>query len=218
MNRVLPLLLCLLVSVPLWAQKTPIVAETSDPKAIGFLDKMKTRFATYKTIQSDFKLTIELGADREVQQGTMYVMGDKFRVETSFQHIISDGKTVWYHDKKNNQLQINNVDESVISPANLLKIYEQGNKVVCGYQGEATEGGKSVNVIEMKPTDRNADYSKIRVYVEKANDQLLKAIVFGKDNMRYTFDVLKIIPNVGVTNDRFTFDQNKFTGEVIDLR
>lgn len=200
------------------AQNSPAPRETTDPRATAILERMKAKFAAYKAMQADFRLTIELGSDREVQQGTMFVTGDKFRVETPSQNIISDGKTVWYHDKKNNQLQINNLDENVISPANLLKIYERGDKVICGLAGEATEGGKTVMVIEMKPTDRNAEYSKIRIYVEKGTDQLVKAIVFGKDSMRYTFEVSKITPNVSVGNDKFFFDQSKFSGEVIDLR
>jgi outer membrane lipoprotein carrier protein len=217
MMRSLFFLLGLFFLTALHAQKSPIV-ESSDARAVGFLDKMKTKFSGYKTLQANFKLTIKLENQSEVQQGIMYVSGDKFRVEIHGQHIISDGKTVWYHDMTNNQLQINNVDDNVMSPASLLKIYEQGGKVICGYMGEETVNGKTTNEIEMKPKDRNADYGKISVFLDKANDQIVQAIVFGKDGMKYTFDVERIVPNVVVGNDRFFFDQSKFTGEVIDLR
>lgn len=202
------------------AQKSAIAqGDNSDPKAKAILDRMKAKLNGYKTMSMEFKLTLEMGADKDVQQGKAYMSGKKYRMEMPNQDVICDGAYLWIVDKKNNQAQKNNVDsesENFYSPSNIIKIYEN-NQVIYAVVGEATEAGKPCTLIEFKPTDRDADYSKIRLSVDKSTDMVVRAIVFGKDGMRYTFDVLKLTPNAPVGDAQFIFDAKNFKGEIIDV-
>lgn len=203
------------------AQKV-MPAEQSDSKAKALLDKLRTKYDSYKTITGDFKLTIKNGDDKEVQTGKIYLSGEKYRFEMKDQDVICDAKTVWFHQKKNNELQINSADaedDNILSPAKMFKMYETSSKVIYSLMGEVVEGGKTLQQIEFKPRDRNAaDYAKIRMSIDKATSLLVRVEVFGKDGMQYFFDITKINPDGAIDSSKFTFDDAHFKGNKTDLR
>lgn len=196
--------------------------EISDPQAKKILDKMKAKFESYKTIQATFKLTIETGSEKDVQQGTTFLAGNKYRMEMSKQDVICDGQAVWFHAKKDNEVQVsdaNTEEGSMLSPSKLLMVYQEGKKVLYAISGEGTENGKHVVFIEFKPTNNQEDYSKMRVAIDKTTDQVVQVKIFGKDGMRYTFDILSLTPNAAIPASKFIFDKSKFPGiHVVDNR
>ena len=85
-------------------------------------------------------MTIESpGKVKEVQKGTLYIKGDKYRLEFAGQDVISDGKTRWTYVKDANEIQIDNQrkDENAITPTNIFTLYEKGWN--SKYIGEAKE-------------------------------------------------------------------------------
>jgi len=199
--------------------------EVSDPKAKAILERLRKQYDGFATMDALFTLTIELPDTKkpDTRKGKMSQQGDSYRLETENEMIISDGKTLWTYLKDLNRVQITEArakdKNTLLSPKQLIYAYEN-KEFVYSLVGEATEGGKSCNLVEFKPVKRNGDYTKLRIAVDKATDRIVSIKVFGRDNSRYTMQISSLKANVGnYAPGYFTFDKNNFKGvKVEDLR
>lgn len=202
----------------------PAPPEKSDPEAKKVLDKIRKKYEGYKTLEATFSLNIEVpGQDKDVQKGTIAQADKKFRLDMDQQVIVSDGKTTWVYLKKNNEVQINDADPAdtengFLTPKDLLKRYQKGDYLY-SITEKTTENGKLLTQIEFKPTDKNSEYSKLRVSIDEKAGAIQSVKAFGKDGSRYTFSINKLTPNKQFAADQFTFDTKKYPGvKVEDLR
>ncbi len=200
-------------------------AEKSDPKAKILLDKLKKQYDGYKTMQVEFTLTIE-GAENskpEIQRGKLTQEGEKYYAQMSNQLIISDGKSIWLYQKKNNEVQISNAnpdekDGNMLSPKALIKMYESG-KLRYTLSGDDVEGSRKVKLIEFKPTDKKADYSKMRLALDSQTNEVVSLRAFNKDGSRYILKLDKLLTNKVLEANIFSFDKSKYPNvHVEDLR
>jgi outer membrane lipoprotein carrier protein len=199
-------------------------SETSDPQAKILLDKVKKQYDSYKSLQADFSLLIEFPEQpKETQKGKIYQAGDKYRVETSSQTVISDGKTVWFYTRKNNECQVNDATATksmggVVSPKEIVRMYEKGDYIYA-LAGEATENGVVCKGIEFKPVSKNSEFTKLRLAIDKKTNKMVSMRTFSKDGSRYTFLVSKTDANKTVNQGLFVFDKAQFPGvHLEDLR
>lgn len=208
-----------------FAQSGEFVRETSDPAAKAILEKLRKKYEGYKTVEADFKLTIEIPEeDAEIQTGNLAQEGEKYRLKLDNQAIYSDGQTLWLYLKSNNEVQINNVDdfeeedEDFLSPKDLLRIYEKED-FIYGLTNEGYENGAAIQQIEFKPIDKDSEYAKMRLTIDKRKNQIMRIKAFAVDGARYTMDVTKFKPNLTYKNADFIFNPKDFPGvHVEDLR
>lgn len=207
-----------------FAQSQMTKASDSDPKAKKILDALKKQYNSYKSLEVNFELEIELpGKGKETQKGKLVKSGKKFMAELPDQDVYCDGKTVWLHLKSNKEVQINNYeegksDEIMMSPTDMMKMYESG-KYAYAITGSAVENGTNVTLIEFKPLDKKSTYSKMRLAVDTKNNKATSMRVFSKDGSKYTLLVKNILPNKAYTADVFVFNAKKHPGvHVEDLR
>ena len=218
----LSLAICV-ISLPLFAQRnTMSSAADSDPQAKAILDKLRTKYENLKAVKANFSLIIEIPEQaKEVQKGTLAQAGDNFRLELGDQNIISDGKTVWLHLKNNNEVQIMDADNDsgdFLSPKDLMQIYEQED-FVYALTNQIKEGDKLIEQIEFKPIDRNSDYSKLRLSVDKRKNEIVRIKAFSSDGTRYTMRIDKWVDNVNFPSGHFGFDASQFPDIYVeDLR
>ncbi|HMO40888.1 MAG TPA: outer membrane lipoprotein carrier protein LolA [Saprospiraceae bacterium] len=199
-------------------------AADSDPRAKAILDKVQKKYEGYKSLEAAFALDIELPEQpKESQKGKVARSGDKYRVELAGQSVICDGKSIWLIMSSNKEVQINNMpdadeDTDILSPQSLFNFYQKG-KFAYVLVNEYSQGGKAVQEIEFKPLQKNFDYSKIRMTVNKTTSEVLNVKAFGKDGSRFTITISQLVPNKAFTADYFTFDKAKYPGyHVEDLR
>lgn len=197
--------------------------ETSDPAARAILEKVRQKYEAYQTLEAEFTLIIELPEQgRESQKGKIAQQGDQYRLDLESQTIVSDGKNIWLHLKNNNEIQITSVedadDESVLSPKDLLHIYEKKNYIYA-LTNEYTDSGRAMQQIEFKPTDRFSEYAKLRVEIDKQLSQVMTIKAFGKDGSRFTLILERMTPNKTMPSNHFTLDPKAYPGvHVEDLR
>lgn len=225
MKKLLIYVIALLIGIQAFGQtegQYALGAEVSDPKAKAILDEVKAKYEGYKSLQTDFTLEIT-GEIEETQEGRVSLMGERYRVEMENQNIISNGNTVWFHLKNNNEVQINNPDpegkNGFLSPADMLKVYDQN--LIYGLKDMVEEDGQVVYHIEFKPRERDeeADFFKLRVSVAKGTYEMTKVIAFSQDGTQYTLSFNNIEPNVNFDEKIFTFDPSKHADIYIeDLR
>jgi outer membrane lipoprotein-sorting protein len=202
------------------AQKIQPAAE-NDPRAKAIFEKLKKKYNS-KTLEVDFRLTIEVPeSEKVVETGKLSQQSPQYRLELNKQTMICDGKTLWLHLKSKNEVQINTVDDaddSFLSPDKLLRIYERRDFAYI-LAGEYVNQKRTLQQIEMKPLDRSADYSKVRVEVDKTTSDLVSIKAFMKDGSRYTVDVSRVSAGKTFPAGYFSFNPKNYPGiRVEDLR
>ena len=204
----------------------------NDPKAKAILSDVSNKYKTYTNIKTDFTYTLNnpKAGVNESMTGTLYAKAksNKYKVllykkdngkSAVNQELISDGKTQWTYLKKDNEVQVNQVDNSNegMNPAQLFTIYEKGFKY--NYNGEEKVGGSTYQVIDLTPTDAKKQIFKVRLMIDKAKKQIYSAEIFDKGGSKYKYTLKSFMPNTTVPETTFAFDAKKYPGvEVVDLR
>lgn len=215
-----------LAAVKMTAQQRNQFTEAgdSDPQAKAILDKLRKKYDAYQSLEADFSLEIQLPEQpKEVQQGKISRQGDQYRVELGSQTIISDGKALWMVLHNNKEVQINDIpdeedSDTFLSPQSFFSFYDKGGFIYV-LSNEYAQSGKIIQQIEFKPTDDYADYSKLRMNIDRNKNEVVDVIAFGKDGSRYTFKLNQLTPNKSFAANFFKFDKAQYPGYYVeDLR
>lgn len=196
-------------------------AQGNDKQSQDILKGVSNKYKTYGTIKATFSFTVENPKTKttEKQSGTLYLKGDKYKLEIAGQEIISDNKTVWTYLKESNEVQVNdpNVNKDAIAPNNIFTMYEKG--FYSKFIEEGQENGVPVQIIELTPIDKSKHYFKIRLAIDKNEKHVVSSKIFDKNGNKSTYSVDKFTPNPNLPDEMFTFKKEKHPGiEVVDLR
>ncbi len=201
-----------------------INAQDQDPKAKGILDDLSKTTKTYKTISSDFVLTM-YGKDKkqvEKQTGKVVVKGQMFKLDIPGNSIVCDGKTIWNHNKDAKEVTIKTFDPNnndQLNPSKIFTIYESGFKFK--YDKEEKVGAALCHVIDLYPTadQQKKKYHTVKLYVDKTKKQVVQMKVMMKDGTMSTYEIKAFKPNAVVADATFTFDTKPFKADqIIDER
>jgi outer membrane lipoprotein-sorting protein len=210
-------ILCILLFI-----SVGLVNAQQDKKAKQILDKLSAKTRSYSAIKTDFSYSL-VNKDRKinkVQNWKLWLKGDSYRLDMGDQLLISDGKVVWKILKADKEVEISlpTSGEDALNPKNVFTMYEKGFKNK--YIKEGKVGTKAVHIIELYPlTPKTKDYNTIRLYIDKAQIQVVKSEIVGNNGNLYTYDIKKFTVNETTAAGFFTFSKTEFPGfEVNDLR
>src|ERR1700749_3535144 len=160
-----------------------------DVAAKAILNKVSEKYKQYDVIKADFDFILDnqQANVKEKRSGTLLAKSksNKFKVtiystdqgakQDVAQEIISDGKTQWTYLKKDNEVQVNNVDNSGtgVNPAQVFTIYEHGYKYI--YNGDTKVAGKVYQEIDLTPEDIKKSFFKVRLLIDKVKKQIYSA-------------------------------------------
>lgn len=198
---------------------------SNDPAAKKILDGVSAKFKTYKAVQAGFTLKVEDGKGKlqGSQNGIVYMKGNKYRVSLTGKEnkeVFSDGTTTWTYDKASNEVTITKVDPTAktITPQNLMTNFYDKD-FLYKLNGEQKSGTRTLQEIEMTPTDKSKTFHKVYVYVDKAKQGIYSTKVLDKNGNKYTYTVNTLNGNATVADQQFVFDKSKYPGvEEVDLR
>ncbi len=197
------------------------VSESQDNKSNQILNKLSKTYKTYKSIQASFAISIKnKQTNTSVKQsGVLFQKGKKFRVNMSGQEIYCDGKTIWTYLKDANEVQISKFDAKAmdINPSEIFTIYEKG--FIHKYVGQVSKGTKTLDVVELTPTDKNKGYFKVKLGIDKLANKIKEMSVHSKNGIVTTYIITKFSPNVPISDSYFKFNSKDKPGVIeIDLR
>ncbi len=202
-----------------------------DAQAKTILGQVSKKYKAYATVKTDFRMTMASPQNETQgsQSGTLVSQSGtgKYRV-TLFspagksavdQEIVSDGKTQWTYQKRDNEVQVTNADHTAtgLNPATLFTMYEKGYKYL--YTGDQKQGGNTYQAIELSPTAASPAIFKVKLLIDKTAKLIYSAQLFDKNGNRYTYLLSNFVPNPKVAGDYFTFSTKAHPGvNVEDLR
>ena len=218
------ILFCIgIVSVGISQTNTMTSKSDSDPKAKVILDKLKKQFDTYKTIQLNFEFQLELpGQPVETQKGKLIQDGVKYAIVMKDQEIYANGKNTWFYLKNKKEVQVSDFvegeNDAFLSPKQMLSLYQKGDYVYSIL--EERKVGKTTFVdIEFKPLTKNADFTKLRLTIDKDSNSMVSLRVFSRDGSRYLLKMSSLIPNRTYGPETFVLNTKELKGvHIEDLR
>lgn len=208
---------CLLM---LWCGMQPLQAQ--DAKAKSILEAVSKKINGLKSLKANFAFHLNgaNGKVKETKKGSFAMKGQKYHVLIAGQEIICDTKTIWTYMKEANEVQISNFnpDEQSISPTKLLtNFYDK--EYSYKYAGSKKVAGKNCDVIELTPTNKGKQLSKLELAVDKASKTITGGNIWEKNGNNYQYEISNFTPNPNISDNYFTFDTKAHPGvEVVDLR
>jgi len=194
----------------------------TDATARSLLNKVTQTYEGYKSIRTDFTLTVQQPQQTNyTESGTLTMVAEtgKYRITTNSQDIVSDGKTQWMVLKDEQEVQVTEADNSsgAISPATIFSFYTNGYKYVSAPNEQA--GGIPLGVVELSPEDPQTPYFKIKLRINKSTNLIYDVTIFDKSGVKYTYTLKNTKASPSIPADTFVFKQTDYPGmEIVDLR
>lgn len=216
MKHLLYILIC--------ASTLNVFAQDQDPKAKTILDDLSKVTKAYKTISADYVFTIFNKDKKQVekQTGKVQVKGQKFKLEIPGNSIVSDGKTIWTHNKDAAEVTIKNFDannDDQLNPSKIFTLYESGYKYK--FDKEEKVGIVVCNVIDLYPSVKpeKKKFHTIKIYIDKAKKQVVQLKMLMKDGGTQLYEIKTFKPNLELADALFVFDTKAFKADqIIDER
>jgi len=197
------------------------VSAQYDPKALEILDAMSKKYKSIPAFEANITCNLSNDVDKvnDEFKGKITVKGDKFRMVLPEQEVINNGATIWTYLPEAKEVNIDNYDPTSedINPSKIHEVYKKGYKYL--YLQDKTDGGVLCEEIDLVPEKKDAQYFKIKMFINKKEKTVQSFTLFDKGGNRYKYTVSKFTANSKVEDSFFTFDPKNYPGvEVIDLR
>lgn len=198
------------------------IAQKNDSEAKKILDGVSKKFKSFKTVQASFTYSVENanGKTLSTKKGTVSMKGTKYRVSFNGQEIFCDGTTVWNYDQSSNEVTITKLDAAngTITPQKLFTNFYDKDFLYT-LNGENKMRGKTLQEIQMTPTDKSKPFHTVYVLIDKNAKSIYSTKVLEKTGDRYNYTVNSLKSNQKMDDKSFVFDKSKYPGvEVVDLR
>tara|TARA_B100000941_G_C28483900_1_gene543828 strand:- start:873 stop:1505 length:633 start_codon:yes stop_codon:yes gene_type:complete len=189
-----------------------------DPEAELILEKMSTKYKSKPAFMSTFEQNLinEMSVVNESISGTVYVKGDKYKLEIAGQIIFNDGRDLWSYSKDIMEVTVSTYDEEEqdISLTNIWDLYKEGYKYGLNLPDEQGNW-----IVDLEPIERGVEaFYKIRMVITNEYDLKSFRIFEGSGN-QYNYTITKLIDRADLKDDFFTFDLAQYPEvEIIDFR
>lgn len=212
------ILICL--TIPSIAQTNQYLSHAdSDPAALDLLDKLKA-YLQKDRLTVDFGMSITHPAEEAiVTKGQYFQQGKKFRINTEDLQMWCDGNSRWVYMKNANEVNLYSAhdDDDIVNPVTVFTQYTS-DAFISVITGSDHVREIPVQVIEIKPVDRDSEIAKLRLFV-KSDGRPVRLEIMEKMALRTALDVYEIATATKQEDAFFTFNKNEFPGvHIEDLR
>lgn len=183
------------------------------------IQRLKAKYDKIESLRAEFNqtLTSSYSPDKSASSGVLVLKGDQYRVETSSQTLVTNGRVTWVYLPEENQVLINDFvkDESTFSLNDFFFDYDKRYNVsdVTPAQIE----GQKHHVLTLTPKSRDSLFEKVTLSMRDRDDIVTRLRVTDVNGTTMDFTLTNIQLNPTLGNGTFNFSPPK-TAEVIDLR
>lgn len=178
----------------------------SDAKATAILSKVSKLYKSYSTIKATFTVTTTSTAGKSTSSsGTVWLKGNKYKLDYAGQEIYCNSKFVWTYNKTDEEVTKENfkVKDNSITPNDIFTIYNKDFKNQ--YEGPIVKGGKTYEVIKMVPK-KKVSYSYLKLEVDKSTNKISALSQHHKNGTEVSMAVNSMTPNTTMAESFFEWD------------
>jgi chaperone LolA len=184
------------------------------------LDHVRRKYDSVTDAEVKFSQTAKFSMSKVEQSvsGILFMKkGNKYRVESGEQTIVTDGVNVWSYSSATRQVVIDKFkpDSRGITPERILTGSPAG--FVPAVVGHDKLGKFQAVQLKLTPRDDQSLLSSIRLWVDDKDWLVRQAELVDVNGKTTTYVVQQIRVNAGIPDERFTFQAPEGT-ETVDLR
>ena len=198
-----------------------VTAQNVDGGANDLMKKVSLQYQKYNTLQFHYTLkTTKDDKTLSVSEGDFYLKGSKYKTSFAGQQFFCDGTSIWSYDKAAKEVSVYEYDpdddQNMMNPQRILKGWDKHFRAK--FIREEFINNQSVSIVDLTPL-RTQSYYRIRLYIQKSGNQILRIALYEKDNTVYTYYIEQFKSNVTLSDSYFVFDKSQHPGvEVNDMR
>jgi len=207
----------LLLVLPVLFAVTPILAKENPDK---IMKKVRTTYEQIASLTADFEreFTWALAGETQILTGKLYLKrGDRYRIETETQTIVTDGKTVWTYSPEKQQVFVDNLEKSQENPLPRDLLIKYTHDFKPEYLRTEKLGAAECHVIRLTPRKENSFAQSVTVWIDKKNWIALQIEQVDLDENSTVYRIKNVTLNAGLADQLFSFTAPEGT-EVIDFR
>jgi chaperone LolA len=182
------------------------------------IDKVQKKYTHMNDAEASFtqKMKLRFGKTEQVLDGFVKIKkGNKYKITTPQQQIITDGKTVWIYTQSNDQVLIDRFKESrsTFSPDKFLKGFP------ADFVPSNVEEKEGYVIVTLHPSSKKAQnfITTLTMWI-KPVEWIVSMIEYQDRNLTsYSISLTNIQFNYGISDNEFQFVPGKET-HVVDLR
>lgn len=206
------LMLLVLATIAVGQQKEPTVQEITE--------RMQRRQEMIDDATAEFTQHVKFGFSKIEQtfDGTLRMKKpNKYRIESEYQTLVTDGSTVWAYSPVNNQVLIDRYKENQnsISPEKFL--LNIPSAYYATLLGRDRLGDLQTLTLKLVPKDDRSFVKSVKVWVEDGTWIVQKVSIVDVNETETTYTIKNIKLNTNIKETMFTFTAPSGT-EVVDLR
>jgi outer membrane lipoprotein-sorting protein len=122
--------------------------------------------------------------------------------------------------KETNEVNLQDFDPAAtgdLDPTKIYSAYKKGFKYA--YVQEKKEGSQLYDVVELTPTNKNSQVSKVQLQINRNDKSISNWKIFQKSGEKVTYKVDQFQPDIAVADNFFTFNAKQYPGvEIVNLR
>lgn len=187
-----------------------------EAKAKAILDKASAKTKGYETLTIKFGVTISSpDSDEPIsQKGTVQIKGDMYKLNITDQEVYCDGVNITTYLKEDNECYkslLEDAEEDVISPKEILTIWEKGYKY--RYDGTQDYAGSVCDVIFLYPKDpANSDFHTVKLLIDQTKSEVVYVYLKGKDGTNMKYKLVDMQRDLEIGDGEFKFNEGEHPG------
>ena len=183
-------------------------------------DKLQKKYDSLQDATAHFTQHVKFGFSKIEQNfsGTFRMKRpNKYRVETEYQTLVTDGTTVWSYSPVNRQVLIDRYKETPDSFTPEQILLNLPSNYYASLIQQEKKGESTWIALKLVPKDDQSFIKSLKVWVEEGTWIVRKVEMLDVNDTEKTYSVQEIKINNGLKDGTFAFTAPAGT-EVVDLR
>jgi outer membrane lipoprotein carrier protein len=202
---------CLFLAIPFYFCASQRTANAQDPAAEPYLKNLSKLFDPDKKIQIEFRYEVDSQPDSSKTSdfGSVIIKGSKYKLKLEDGEMYYNGEKLWVYNINAAEVYSSipkdeNKEQMLIDPFRLLSRYRENYKYKL--KNEATLNGKKYIYLELYPKKLETNYSILRIFLDKTNNNLYSLELQQKNGIIYKIFVNEILNPVKIDDSVFSWD------------
>lgn len=208
------------LSVLLFLFLTLTASAFAQENANKILGKVRATYDALEALSADFEkeYTWALAGETQSLSGKLYLKkGDRYRIETENQTIVTDGKTVWTYSSEKQQVFIDKMEKSQENPLPRDLLVKYTSDFKAQYLRSDKLGAVDCHVLLLTAREEDAFAQSVIVWVDKKTFVALQIEQRDLNDNITIYRLQNLALNAKLGDQLFTFTPPN-EAEVIDLR